>query len=136
MFASLRKKFRDYVARNENEHALARLPVDLDDQLPDHFVVPIIFGPGEELARLVETGVHVLEIFNDEKTPMEYVSRIIEMYSRRKTAEAMELAMKIHFTGVGMVVAGSSGTLELIAKLIDADAKFREFPLRCAVRAV
>jgi ATP-dependent Clp protease adapter protein ClpS len=136
MFGLLRQKLSAYFERNEKAHALARYEDDSDEISDRYSVLPLLLEIDQGLERFSGQNLCVLEIFNDDTTPMEYVIYVIERFSKRDRVQATKLALKVHGTGSGHIAAGGRSILEAIAKLIEQDATARQYPFKCAVRAV
>ena len=133
MFGKLRQKFREYSDRNERAHALVRFQVE---DLEQYTALPLLTEVGTSLEEFSGSGLWIVELFNDDITPIEYVVYIIQRFSKRDKEQATFLALTVHGKGSAPLAVGAQSTIEAIAKQIAEDASEKAFPLKCAVRAV
>ncbi|MES3019998.1 MAG: ATP-dependent Clp protease adaptor ClpS [Pseudomonadota bacterium] len=134
MFRSLIEKFRRYCERNEIAHAAVRNGVS-EGSSRKYSILPLPAQIAEELDAALDGKLYVIELQNDDITPMDYVVQVVQMFSGKDRYQAVQLMLKIHEEGTGQLIAGSKDTLDKIARHIEEDARDRKFPFKCKVRS-
>jgi ATP-dependent Clp protease adapter protein ClpS len=136
MFRAIREKWKSYCARNELAHAATRAQWEAQSLQYKNTITPLSDDLEEELARELEGDLFVLEIQDDDITPLTYVLEIVKQFSNREHSNARELTYRVHGKGSGQLIAGNKSALEKLAIHIEQDARARKFPLTCTVRKV
>ena len=93
-------------------------PLDLDIEFQDEKSKP---------------GQVLIQIRNDEKTPIEFVVLVLEKYCRFSHIEAVRFALNIHKNGVATTPWINGDTAIAIVEAISHEAKKRSYPLECRV---
>ncbi|MGH1540948.1 MAG: ATP-dependent Clp protease adaptor ClpS [Arenicella sp.] len=84
----------------------------------------------EELELPLSNGLYVLEMLNDDITPMEYVVQLLSKCLGKEQSHAIELMQKIHNVGSSQILAGNESTLIKVADYIQKDANARKYPVK------
>jgi ATP-dependent Clp protease adaptor protein ClpS len=136
MLRALMNKFRLYCERNESAYAASKLGTSAEKRWQEFAIPPLPAEIAAELENSVEGDLHVIEVQNDDITPMDYVLQVIQDFSKKDRDQAIQLMLKIHSTGSGQLIAGSKNSLDRVSEHIERDASSRKFPLKCVVRNV
>lgn len=134
MLRSLIDRFKQYCERNEKAFAASKLGMSPEETWRQYSILPLPPETATELEKELEGELHVIELRNDDITPMDYVMQVIQDFSKKDRDQAIQLMLKIHSTGNGQLIAGSMATLHKVAEHIERDASNRKFPLECIVR--
>ncbi len=135
MLHAFMSKFRLYCERNEGAYAAAKLGMSPEKRPQQFAILPLPAEIASELENSLEGELHVIEVQNDDITPMDYVMQVIQDFSKKDRDQAIQLMLKIHSTGSGQLLAGSKNSLDKVAKHIERDASSRKFPFKCVVRS-
>jgi ATP-dependent Clp protease adapter protein ClpS len=85
---------------------------------------------------LPSEATHGVEFANDNKTPMEFVVRVLEQYFGMERKAATLTMLQIHRQGRATVPAGSKEHAETTAAQTVQEARKRGYPLACAAVAL
>ena len=78
-------------------------------------------------------GLVGIEIKNDERTPMEFVAKILEEYFRFSRDDAVKLMLEIHTKGAARVQWIDADKADRIVDSISREARRRSYPLECII---
>jgi len=136
MIERILKALRKYGDRNEA--AYRRINVRTANPLEDgKFGIPEIPPELERELRSDDIDeLYVLEILNDDLTPVELVAELVITYCLQPYEMAYEIAFNIHRTGRSQAATGSKDALETVAGLIEGFARESKYPLKCKVTKV
>ena len=76
-------------------------------------------------------GLTAIEIKNDDKTPMEFVVKVLEEYFRFDREEAVKLMLEIHTNGNAKVQWIDTEKAIKVIENISREANKRSYPLKC-----
>ncbi len=72
-------------------------------------------------------------LFNDDYTPMEFVVALLEQLFRKSPAEATQLMLQIHRTGLGVAGVYVLEVAETKVAAVHRQAEERGYPLRAGI---
>ena len=82
------------------------------------------------------TRSHKVVLFNDDKTPMSFVSFIFLYFQDIEVREAQKRMMKIHENGSGELISTNKPLAERIKIFITSHASNKDYPLRAEVHDI
>ena len=101
---------------------------------------PNWIDPGRERGVLTETRRKVrrpprfkVVLYNDDYTPMEFVVKVLEQIFQKSPAEATQLMMQIHKSGLGIAGVYVLEVAETKAVAVHQAAEQNGYPLRAGV---
>jgi len=72
-------------------------------------------------------------LHNDDYTTMEFVVYVLQTIFRRAEAEAVQIMLHVHRSGIGVAGVYTYEIAETRIKQVEALAREHEFPLRCSM---
>lgn len=81
--------------------------------------------------RTTKPGRHCVLIFNDEKTPLNFVADVLTQIFNHPSADAAGLAAQIHRSGKGRIGSYTLEVAETKSEMVMRAAKAHGFPLTC-----
>lgn len=93
-----------------------------------------------ELKQRIQDSVHirdhVLQMINDDTTPMEYVVVLLQIKFGLSRGESVQRMQEIHENGKAEIMAGSESVISEVAKAIESEAFSKGIGLKCSVVAL
>ncbi len=72
-------------------------------------------------------------LHNDDYTTMEFVVQVLQSVFHRSHAEATQIMLHVHKTGMGVAGVYTHEVAETKVAIVDAMARQHEYPLRCTM---
>jgi ATP-dependent Clp protease adaptor protein ClpS len=72
-------------------------------------------------------------LHNDDYTTMEFVVRVLQSVFHRTEADATQIMLHIHRTGIGVAGVYTREIAETKVAVVEAMARQHEFPLKCSM---
>ena len=99
-------------------------------------VEPFTYELKQRIQGSVHMGDHVLQILNDDTTPMEYVVVLFQIKFELSRAESIQKMQEIHENGKAEILLSSESVVFEVAKAIESEAFSKGIGLKCAVVAL
>ena len=91
---------------------------------------------GVALSERVKTkrpSLYKVILLNDDYTPMDFVTEVLEVIFKKNHTESTEIMLKIHHEGKGICGVYPKEIAETKMSQVVDKARHRNFPLRCTV---
>lgn len=72
-------------------------------------------------------------LHNDDYTTMEFVVQVLQSVFHKSHAEATQITLHVHRTGIGVAGVYSHEIAETKVAVVEAMARKHEFPLKCSM---
>ncbi len=72
-------------------------------------------------------------LHNDDYTTMEFVVQVLQSVFHKSQAEATQITLHVHRTGIGVAGVYSHEIAETKVAVVEAMARKHEFPLKCSM---
>jgi ATP-dependent Clp protease adaptor protein ClpS len=72
-------------------------------------------------------------LHNDDYTTMEFVVQVLQTVFHKSPADATQIMLHIHRTGIGVAGVYTCEVAETKVAVVDAMARQHEFPLKCTM---
>ena len=72
-------------------------------------------------------------LHNDDYTTMEFVVAVLQSVFHKAAADATQIMLHIHRTGIGVAGVYTYGVAETKVAVVEAMAREHEFPLKCTM---
>lgn len=87
----------------------------------------------ESEKRLKAPPLYKVLLHNDDYTTMEFVVQVLQSVFHRSAADATQIMLHIHRTGIGVAGVYTHEIAETKVTLVEQLAREREFPLMCTM---
>ena len=105
--------------------------------LPDPEPLPDLgFAPRLYELHAAPSGSYVVTILNDDKTPMDFVVRVIRDYFGIPVNDATRIMLDVHTKGAADIRAMSKRDATRLVSRIREEASKHIYPLQCSVRPI
>ena len=81
----------------------------------------------------LKPGLAAIEIKNDDKTPMEFVVKLLEEYFQLDREEAVKLMLEVHTKGVARIQWIDAEIAQKVVDKIFHETGKRDYPLQCNI---
>ncbi len=133
MILNIIAKFKDYCDRNERAHKSTKLMITEEEMQQLEKLPKLPTDTANRIKNEETKELYILEIHNNDITPVSIVVELIKTYCLKTESFAYEIAMNIHNKGKSQVMAGNEETLLEVAELIEESAVKLKYPLKCNV---
>lgn len=136
MISKIKRKFKEYLERNRSAHDRIRLGIS-ELAYENGFSIPEL--PEDVKIKLKSNCVedlHVLEILNDDLTPISFVVELVQKFCLQPPERAYEIAVNTHKKGQSQALTGPKEALAISANLIESTARKLKYPLKCRISKV
>ena len=83
--------------------------------------------------KLDKPKMYKVLLHNDDYTTMEFVVYILQSVFHRSEADAVQIMLHVHRTGIGVAGVYTHEVAETRVQQVETIAKQNEYPLRCSV---
>lgn len=87
----------------------------------------------EPAKRVKVPPLYKVLLHNDDYTTMEFVVRVLESVFHKSNAEATQITLRVHRTGIGVAGVYGHEIAETKVAQVEALARKHEFPLLCSM---
>lgn len=84
-----------------------------------------------ERVQTKEPPMYKVVLLNDDYTPMEFVTHILQKFFNKSTAEAEKVMMQVHHEGRGIAGVYNHETAETKVHLVNTYSDQQKHPLQC-----
>lgn len=83
--------------------------------------------------RVKQPPLYKVLLHNDDYTTMEFVVQVLQNVFHKSHAEATQITLHVHRTGIGVAGVYSHEIAETKVAVVEAMARKHEFPLKCSM---
>jgi ATP-dependent Clp protease adaptor protein ClpS len=87
----------------------------------------------ERQVRTERPSLYKVLLHNDDYTPMEFVTDVLERFFNKTHAQATEIMLNVHHKGVGVCGTYPYEVAETKVALVTEAAREQEYPLQCTL---
>lgn len=87
----------------------------------------------ESEKRLKQPPLYKVLLHNDDYTTMEFVVQVLQGVFHKSHAEATQITLHVHRTGIGVAGVYTHEIAETKVAVVEAMARKHEFPLKCSM---
>lgn len=87
----------------------------------------------ERQVRAERPSLYKVLLHNDDYTPMEFVTEVLERYFAKTHAQATEIMLNVHHKGVGVCGVYPYEVAETKVAMVIEAAREQEYPLQCTM---
>lgn len=87
----------------------------------------------EQARRLTKPSLYKVRLLNDDYTPMDFVSYVIQKFFNKSESESQSITMQIHKTGSAICGLYTKDIAETKVGIVNDYARKSQHPLKCTI---